>query len=198
MKIPPILASDGIVLMDTSSLKLIALDRGAAAILNDPNRIRGKAELGGAVPEEIVKVLKNGNMSDLSSIRAHLRIGKYGYFCRMYLMESQNRTYAQSMVALHLQRNSSGGDAVSEIADRYNLTEREQEALMGVSIGLTCKEVGERMNISPNTVKAYLRLIMIKMGVTRRAGIMSKLLEHNANGHNGKQNGSSPHHEEVV
>jgi DNA-binding CsgD family transcriptional regulator len=34
------------------------------------------------------------------------------------------------------------------------------------------------MAISPNTVKAFLRLIMIKMGVTTRAGIVAKILDH--------------------
>ena len=44
-------------------------------------------------------------------------------------------------------------------------------------LGLTSKEVAIRMNISPNTVKAFLRLVMGKMGVTTRAGIVAKLLE---------------------
>jgi DNA-binding CsgD family transcriptional regulator len=46
------------------------------------------------------------------------------------------------------------------------------------------------MNISPNTVKAFLRLIMIKMGVSRRVGILSKVLELTQNG-NG--NGAAKH-----
>jgi hypothetical protein len=38
------------------------------------------------------------------------------------------------------------------------------------------------MAISPNTVKAFLRLIMIKMGVPTRAGIVGRLLDQNALG----------------
>jgi DNA-binding CsgD family transcriptional regulator len=53
------------------------------------------------------------------------------------------------------------------------------EALIGVAMGLTSKELATRMNISPNTVKAFLRLIMIKMGVTTRAGIVGKLFDQN-------------------
>jgi DNA-binding NarL/FixJ family response regulator len=32
------------------------------------------------------------------------------------------------------------------------------------------------MKISPNTVKVFLRMIMIKMGVTTRAGILARIL----------------------
>jgi hypothetical protein len=34
-----------------------------------------------------------------------------------------------------------------------------------------------RMNISPNTVKVFLRLIMIKMGVTSRGAIIAQILQ---------------------
>jgi DNA-binding CsgD family transcriptional regulator len=44
-------------------------------------------------------------------------------------------------------------------------------------MGLTSKEVATRMNISPNTVTAFLRLIMVKMGVTTRSGIVGKLFD---------------------
>ena len=36
------------------------------------------------------------------------------------------------------------------------------------------------MNISPNTVKAFLRLVMIKMGVTSRSRIVAKILSSGA------------------
>ena len=50
-------------------------------------------------------------------------------------------------------------------------------------MGLSTKGLAREMNISPNTVNAFLRLIMIKMGVTTRAGVVGKVLEQNgANG----------------
>jgi hypothetical protein len=48
--------------------------------------------------------------------------------------------------------------------------------LRGISLGLSSKVMADRMDISPNTVKAFLRLIMIKMGVTSRAGIVANIL----------------------
>jgi DNA-binding CsgD family transcriptional regulator len=44
-------------------------------------------------------------------------------------------------------------------------------------MGLTSKGLARKMSISPNTVNAFLRLIMVKMGVTSRAGVMGKLLD---------------------
>jgi len=58
------------------------------------------------------------------------------------------------------------------------LTDREHEVLKEIAAGLTSKEVAQRMNISPNTVKVFLRMIMMKMGVSTRSGVIAKLLEH--------------------
>ena len=38
------------------------------------------------------------------------------------------------------------------------------------------KEIADRMTVSPNTVKAFLRLVMIKMGVSSRSAIMAKII----------------------
>ncbi len=37
------------------------------------------------------------------------------------------------------------------------------------------KEIAERLKISPNTVKAFVRLVMVKMGVTTRSAVVGKL-----------------------
>ncbi|PYU54649.1 MAG: hypothetical protein DMG55_30720, partial [Acidobacteria bacterium] len=42
--------------------------------------------------------------------------------------------------------------------------------------GLTGKAIANRMNISPNTVKAFLRMIMIKMGVSSRSEVVIKII----------------------
>ena len=57
-----------------------------------------------------------------------------------------------------------------------HLTPREQETIQLLMEGLTSKEIAERMKISPSTVKAFLRLVMVKMGVSTRSGIVGKLL----------------------
>lgn len=58
----------------------------------------------------------------------------------------------------------------------YRFTAREEQVLRLVFEGLSNKEIAGRMGISPNTVKAFLRLIMTKMQVTSRFAILGKLL----------------------
>ena len=163
---------EGVILVNLS-FKAIAFDAGAAALLRQHGP-RGKQEPGFHIPEEILSLFRNRKNGHGSCDRTTLRIGAHQYICRTYTMESQN----QPMFLLHLQKDTAAADAVYRIAEEYDLTDREQQALLGLAQGLTSKEVAVEMGISPNTVKAYVRLIMIKMGVTRRAAIVGKLLEY--------------------
>jgi DNA-binding CsgD family transcriptional regulator len=45
--------------------------------------------------------------------------------------------------------------------------------------GMTTKEMAQALGLSPNTIKSFLRLVMAKMGVSTRSGIVGKLLENN-------------------
>ena len=42
--------------------------------------------------------------------------------------------------------------------------------------GLTSKAIANRMNTSPNTVTAFLRMIMIKTGVSSRSAMGGKII----------------------
>jgi DNA-binding CsgD family transcriptional regulator len=61
------------------------------------------------------------------------------------------------------------------LVQQFKLTPREREALLLVAEGLTSKEIACRMNISTHTVRAFLHLIMIKLGVSTRSGIVGKV-----------------------
>lgn len=161
----------GLVLMDTS-LRLIAIDWGASAILKSKNKAEGAHPF---LPKEILDMIGGRELHDLSSTKLTLHIGTADYTCRTYYMEANNRFPA--MIALHLERIPSATDAVSAVSAKYNLTERERETLWGISMGLSSKELADRMNISPNTVKVFLRLIMIKMGVASRGAIIAQILQ---------------------
>jgi DNA-binding CsgD family transcriptional regulator len=53
----------------------------------------------------------------------------------------------------------------------HNLTAREREVAALVAAGLTNIEIGERLFISPGTVKRHVATVMLKLGVTRRSQI---------------------------
>ena len=56
------------------------------------------------------------------------------------------------------------------------MSPRERETIQHLIDGLTTKEVARRMNVSPNTIKQFIRLIMSKMGVTTRLAMVRKIL----------------------
>jgi len=75
-----------------------------------------------------------------------------------------------------LERRCNGAVRIHEIAERFSLTAREQETVQYLVEGFTSKEIAQRMGISPNTVKAFLRLVMVKMNVTTRSGIIGRIV----------------------
>ena len=79
------------------------------------------------------------------------------------------------MTGILLERIAPKSVDISDVAQQFRLTQREQETVGLLTLGLTSKEIASRMNISPNTVKAFFRLVMTKMAVSTRAGIVGKI-----------------------
>lgn len=171
----------GLVLI-SPALKSFAFDRGAELILAPAGLPDQPTDPAARLPREILDAIRNRRFSDLLSRIIYFRVGAHEYSCRAYLLEPQNSFFSQSIVALHLQRNSLAHDALSEITARYHLTAREEEVLRGISSGLGTKDLANRLNISPNTVKAFLRLIMVKLGVATRAELFAKVLDSRRDG----------------
>lgn len=171
-KLPANTPEVGLVLMDIS-LRVIAIDSGAMAILRGRNKPQESTHP--LLPKEIVAMMATRDPHDLSSAKSALHIGSVEYNVRTYFLEATTRFPA--MIVLHLERVCSTTDAISAIAAKYSLTEREKETLWGISMGLSSKELATRMKISPNTVKVFLRLIMIKMGVASRGAVIAQILQ---------------------
>jgi len=55
-----------------------------------------------------------------------------------------------------------------------NLTEREIEVLRLISYGLSNKEIGERLDMTINTVKTHIKNIYGKLQVNRRVQAVAK------------------------
>jgi len=66
----------------------------------------------------------------------------------------------------------------ASFAQIFHLTSRETEALELFMKGFSVKETAAQMKISSSTAKVFLRLITIKMGVSGRAEMMSKVLSY--------------------
>ena len=181
---------EGSILTDLS-FKPVAADRGAQILINTLGCGGDRRDAGRSLPKDLLVVLQRFSIEELVDAHAHFHIGTIDYLCRVSVMDPCTGPSTQPLLALYIQKSPDASEAMRKIAEEFDLTEREYEALLNISAGLSCKEVAQRMKISPNTVKAFLRLIMIKMGVTRRGGILSKVLELTQNG-NGPSSGSIP------
>jgi len=62
------------------------------------------------------------------------------------------------------------------MAQLFNFSPREKQAVELLLQGFSNKEIADRMNISPNTVNTFFRLIMIKMGVSSRSAILARMI----------------------
>jgi len=181
-KLSAIAPRTGLLLMDLS-LNPIAYDRGAAAILKRRNWTGVQAEPQVFPPREVLEMVGNLKGQDHPPMKISFCLGNSEYSCTPYLMERPDSTMEahagvppHPMLALYIEKIPSVTDAIAAVATKYNLTEREGEALSGLSMGLCSKKLAEKMHISPNTVKVFLRLIMIKMGVSTRGGIVAEIL----------------------
>lgn len=173
-------AEAGMILLDLS-FQPFAIDHGATSILAARSRDRRcqdtvDADPSLAVAADVRDLMQRAEPTGPDSMKVSFLVGKLAYTGRTYLVEPQGAR--QSLIVLHLSRDVSARDPLAEVGTRYRLTEREHEVLRGIAIGLTNKELAQRMNITPNTVKTFLRLVMVKMRVTRRSGVVAKLLEH--------------------
>jgi DNA-binding CsgD family transcriptional regulator len=81
----------------------------------------------------------------------------------------------QRLVAVLIERSNSTSGILPDWRDKYRLTPREQQTVTLLASGLTNKQIAGRMDVSANTVKAFIRAVMLKFGVTTRAGIVGRL-----------------------
>jgi DNA-binding CsgD family transcriptional regulator len=123
-------------------------------------------------------------------------IGKSGdkdtatrFFIELY--QSGKRKYAVRGVLLHNPMQSSKRQTqymfilerirtdllnIPQISREWNLNNREQDLIQLLLSGMSNKEIAYALGLSLNTIKAYMKLIMRKLGVNSRAGIISHVL----------------------
>ena len=170
---------EGFLLLEPS-LRLIYISPGAIDILLYPQESAKIAAMEKVLDDRIRSVLLKQPSSPRSGFVSEFKSGKRRYYCRAFSLNSQeSQSSEEPRIAVLIERSRRVSFDGSELAARYNLTDRERETVEFLAKGFTSKEIAARMKISPNTVKAFLRLIMVKMGTTTRSGIIAKILEPN-------------------
>jgi DNA-binding CsgD family transcriptional regulator len=166
----------GVLLLD-SSLRAIYTNSEALRILHYPHLL-GDASAVEAFLARCVRprlCTAEGQQAIHSNLTLFtFQSGRRIYACRAFELSGSNSELEFSTMLL-IERDNSRSAVLSRICKQYNFTRRESVALGFLIEGLTSKEIAERMHISPNTVKVFLRLIMVKMGVNTRAAIVGKV-----------------------
>ena len=169
-------SSEGFLLLD-ASMNPIFVNPAAAQILVYPHKPVTHRNPDGYFASRIRLMLFSEQLSNGSVPVAKFQSGRRTYFCRSFRVNGMTNGDSQAALAVLLERTSAKSAAsLAQLSGRFHLTTREQEVAQFLLQGLTSKEIGVRMQISPNTVKAFLRLIMVKMGVSTRSAIVGKAL----------------------
>ncbi len=169
-------SSTGIVLLD-SSLNLIAASREAVRILVFPRDLQPITNIAAVVRDKIFSLLALPQTpGSPPAFVAEFRSGNRRYGCAAYTLEAGiSRSSSPAMVLL-LQRLEQTSVDIRHMAAQFHLTPRELETVEHLVRGLTTKEIAERMNVSPSTVNAFLRLVMVKVGVSNRSAVVHRIL----------------------
>jgi DNA-binding CsgD family transcriptional regulator len=101
---------------------------------------------------------------------------KRTYSCRSFPLEMFEHRNGSGWLLVMLERAHNEAVTIALLAAHFGLTTREEETVKLLLEGLTSKEIAQRMKISPNTVKAFIRLVMVKLNVSTRSGIIGKIV----------------------
>lgn len=168
----------GLIVVDTS-LGVVACNGEAVQILtypDQPDKIRHlDTWLSNKIRADLV-----GRQTPTKFVEG-FRSARRMYLCRSFPLDVRNNHSNGSgptggLLVVMLERRSNDAAKITEISERFGLTAREQETVQYLLQGLTSKEIAQRMKISPNTVKAFLRLVMVKMDVSTRSGIIGRIV----------------------
>jgi DNA-binding CsgD family transcriptional regulator len=166
--------SDGLILL-SSTLEIIYVNAAALEVLGFPENSQKTHPADPQLRMKVKSLLAKEPSPDAPVVTS-LKSGRRTYRCRAFKMQSEGNGHSLTLAIL-IERGVKSPFDTTKLADQFRLTQREQETVNYLLQGLSSKEIADRMQISPNTVKAFLRLIMVKMGTTTRYGILGKIFE---------------------
>ncbi len=159
-----------------SSLKPLYVNRCAAEILFHPHTPSPAEDFLQQLASKLQLIVARSGPNGSISVSSEFRSGSRLYKCRLVTLEWPDRDTSEASLALLLERRHSADLDIREICRKHHLTPREAQAVELLLEGLANKEIAARMGISPNTVKVFFRLAMVKLGATSRSALMSKFI----------------------
>uniref|UniRef100_UPI0040270DE4 response regulator transcription factor n=1 Tax=Candidatus Wunengus sp. YC60 TaxID=3367697 RepID=UPI0040270DE4 len=110
-----------------------------------------------------------------------LQSHKRRYAVRGLVMSSKEAKEKQYLFLLERISNDNGN--LQKSLRQWKLSPREQEIVHLLIEDRCNKEIARTLKLSLNTVKAYMKLLMLKLGVTSRTGVIGRLLTGTNNNH---------------
>ena len=168
-------SANGFLLLD-AGLNLIASNDPALQILCFPGEASRIEQPKVSLADRARTTLLDRKSQGGTAFVKEFTSGKRRYICKSFQFACNGHDSPQPAFAVLLERDTANiHSALADISAQFGLTQREGETVEFLLQGLTSKEIGTRMNISANTVKAFLRLVMVKMKVSTRSGIAGKI-----------------------
>lgn len=158
------------VSLNTQTAGLILLNGQNRVVYQNPEALRILAYPDATKPRPFLlpRLLRSSSGEFVS--------GRRRYLSRSFALAPGNENPDHPRTGILLERAVPNFMDISAAAQQFRLTQREQETVELLTLGLTSKEIASRMKISPNTVKAFFRLVMTKMAVNTRSGILGKIV----------------------
>ena len=167
--------SPGLLLLDTF-LRPTYVNDEAVSILSYPQALRGNGHGAYFLKQGIDSLLPQRNGSSDPRFSDELVSGRRHYQVRVFALKSNLQSHSGPTLAVLLERRREHPDLL-RAARKFHLTQRETAVLELLMQGYATKQIACRMDISPNTAKAFLRSITFKSGASDRAGILAKVLQ---------------------
>src|SRR5258707_9936952 len=168
----------GFLLLDASLRPLYASEE-ALAILAYPGVPSKTNAFGNSLRSRILSLLySNGNHNGFSPSKFlnEITSGRRRYQLRAFSLKSNLGIERGPAIGLLLERNQRDSLDLESVARKFRLTPRERETVELLLQDHSTKQIANRLNISPNTAKVFLRSVMIKVGAENRTGIIGRIL----------------------
>ena len=165
----------GLVLLNRAAT-LIYANSEALDILAYPRKPNGDRSLNDPRVRAVVSDLF-GSRAPTRMAATALSSGRRRYTCRTFPLVG-SASASQALTAVLIDRGPASAVAtIREATETFRLTVRESEATAHLMRGLTNKEIAGQMRVSPNTVKTFVKFVMLKMGVSTRGAVTAKVLQ---------------------
>lgn len=170
----PARAPSGFVLID-STLHVIHCNSVALEIFGYPDMGRAQDKLHSFILGTLGPLIRDAASRELNWVTEFVS-GRRQYCCRAYSLAPGESAFSDQHIALVFERSASIMGGLPEISKRFSLSPRESQVLRLALRGCCNKEMANELELSPNTVKTFIRMVMVKMGVTTRARVVCKAL----------------------